>query len=60
MVVERMNSMYAALTFFQAAWAEHGFVLPETVTQACELCYLVRCFLSRLYPSVFGPEEVYA
>ena len=49
-----------ALGLAEWARAEHGFVLPETVTQACELCYLVRCFLSRLYPSVFGPEEVYA
>jgi len=44
-----------------AEWARrrHGFELPETVTQTCELCYLTRSFLRQFYPDVFGPAEVY-
>ncbi len=44
-----------------AEWArrEHGFVLPQSVTQNCELCYLTRSFLHQSYPEVFGPREVY-
>jgi hypothetical protein len=45
-----------------AEWAhrEHGFAVPESVTQTCELCYLTRSFLHQFYPEVFGPREVYA
>jgi len=38
---------------------EYGFVLPEGVTQTCELCYLTRSFLRQFHPHVFGPQEVY-
>lgn len=39
---------------------EYGFVLPETVTQGCELCYLARQHLRQSHPDLFGPAEVYA
>ena len=42
------------------AQQEYGFVLPARVTQACELCYVVRRFLRGHHPDVFGPAEVYA
>lgn len=42
------------------AHREYGFVLPERVTQTCELCYLTRCFLRQFHPEVFGPQEVYS
>lgn len=38
----------------------HGFVIPATVRQKCELCYLTRRFLRPFYPDVLGPDEVYA
>ena len=41
------------------AHREYGFVLPESVTQTCELCYLTRSFLRQFHPEVFGPPEVY-
>ena len=44
----------------ELARREHGFELPERVTQTCELCYLVRRFLRGFHPDVFGPAEVYA
>jgi len=43
----------------ELARREHGFVLPEKVTQNCELCYLARAFLRAYHPDVFGPAEVY-
>ena len=39
---------------------KNGFVLPERVSQGCELCYLTRRFLRKFHPAVFGPAEVYA
>lgn len=44
-----------------AEWAqrEHNFILPESVTQTCELCYLTRSFLHQFYPQIFGPNEIY-
>lgn len=41
------------------AHREHGFSLPESVTQTCELCYLTRSFLRQFHPDVFAPQEVY-
>jgi hypothetical protein len=41
------------------ALGEYGFVLPEGVTQTCELCFLTRSFLRQFHPDVFGPQEVY-
>ena len=42
------------------AQREHGFKMPDRVSQTCELCCLARQFLRAHYPDVFGPEEVYA
>ncbi|OPZ27964.1 MAG: hypothetical protein BWZ02_01456 [Lentisphaerae bacterium ADurb.BinA184] len=39
---------------------EYGFVLPDRVTQGCELCFRARTFLRAHHPDVFGPAEVYA
>lgn len=43
----------------EIAQREYGFVLPEHITQWCELCFLARRHLRRFHPEVFGPEEVY-
>jgi pyruvate-formate lyase-activating enzyme len=43
----------------ELARREHGFIIPERLTQTCELCYLARSFLRPFYPDVFGPGEVY-
>ena len=43
----------------ELAHREYGFVLPEAVTQTCELCYVTRSFLRRFHPDVFGPREIY-
>jgi pyruvate-formate lyase-activating enzyme len=48
-----------AVALAELARREHGFVLPERVTQTCELCYLTRSFLRRFHPDVFGPQEIY-
>ena len=42
------------------AHREYGYIVPEAVTQTCELCYLTRSFLRQFHPEVFGPQEVYA
>jgi hypothetical protein len=39
---------------------EHGFELPPSVSQGCELCFLARRHLRQFHPDVFGPAEVYA
>ena len=44
------------------AWVaqrEYGFEFPAKISQACDLCYTTRRFLSRFHPEVFGPAEVY-
>lgn len=51
---------HGAMGLAELAQRECGFVLPEAVSQSCELCYLARCCLRRRYPEVFGPAEVYA
>jgi len=38
---------------------EHGFQVPETARQKCELCYLTRRFLRPHYGEVLGPAEIY-
>jgi len=38
---------------------EYGFVMPDRVAQACELCFIARRFLHKHHPEVFGPAEVY-
>lgn len=43
----------------ELARRDYGFVLPERVAQACELCYRVRRFLRRFHPGIFGPGEIY-
>ena len=48
-----------AVGLAELAHREYGFVLPESVAQTCELCYLTRSFLRRFHPDVFGPAEVY-
>jgi hypothetical protein len=48
-----------ALGLADLATREYGFVLPNEVTQTCELCYLTRSFLRQFHPDVFGPQEVY-
>ncbi len=50
---------HGALGLAELAHREYGFVLPETVTQTCELCYMTRSFLRRFHPDVFGPWEIY-
>jgi len=49
-----------AMALAELARRERGFVLPERVSQKCELCYLARRFLRTFHPDVFGPAEVYA
>ena len=47
------------LGLVELANREHGFEIPERVTQTCELCHLTRSHLRRFHPEVFGPAEVY-
>ena len=47
------------LALAQLAHREHGFPIPASVTQSCELCYLTRKHLRQFHPEVFGPAEVY-
>ena len=49
-----------ALGLAELARREHGFEIPEQVTQNCELCYLTRHFLRQYHPDLFGPAEVYS
>ena len=49
-----------AVGLAELARREYGFVWPQRVTQACELCYLARRHLRRWHPEIFGPAEVYA
>lgn len=48
------------LALAELARRNHGFTLPATVTQTCELCYLTRKHLRQFHPDIFGPAEVYA
>lgn len=41
------------------ARTEHGFEVPRSARQKCELCYLTRRFLRSFYPDILGPAEVY-
>jgi len=50
---------HGALGLAELARREYGFVLPASVTQTCELCYVARSFLRRFHPDVFGPQEIY-